>query len=80
MEEFGGIADTVFGSFKNIYKVNVGFSEQLNTKYSSWQLLFLSVIMNIKILLTLSIILFTITAEILGTHWLIFIVNKWTNI
>ena len=59
MEEFGGIADTVFGSFKNVYKVNVGFSEQLNTKYSSWQLLFLRVIMNIKILLTLSIIFFT---------------------
>ena len=54
MEEFGGIADTVFGSFKNVYKVNVGLSEQLNTKYSSWQLLFLRVIMNIKILLTLS--------------------------
>ena len=27
MEEFGGIADTVLGSFKNVYKVDVGFSE-----------------------------------------------------
>ena len=52
MEKFGGIAHTVFGSLKNVYKVNIGFSEQLDTKYSSWQLLFLRVIMNIQILLT----------------------------
>ena len=65
--------------FWEFQKANVGFRGRLNAKCRSWQLLFPRVFMSIEFLLTLSVTILTITAEILAAHWLIFIVNKWTD-